>query len=84
MCFRKKKKCLWILVEILDRVNHKWYNKEKGMSNMENKKVRLEDIFEIIRETLPIEIHDILEIEDENSIAIVIEDLIQNILDNID
>lgn len=51
---------------------------------MENKKVRLKDIFEIIRETLPIEIHDILEIEDENSIAIVVEDLIQNILDNID
>ena len=51
---------------------------------MKNKKVRLEDIFEIIREKLPFEIHDTIEIEDEYSIAIIVEDLIQNILDNID
>ena len=51
---------------------------------MKNKKVRLEDVFEIIRETLPNEIGDTLEIEDEELVTIVAEDLIQNILDNID
>ena len=47
-------------------------------------KVRLDDVFEIIRETLPNEIQDMLDIEDENSITIIVENLIQNILDNID
>lgn len=51
---------------------------------MKNKKVKLDDVFEIIRETLPNEIQDILEIENENSMIIIVENLIQNILDNID